>query len=44
MINDDFVQLGAGCVHVCDVLKSGIKGDAEYLTESVKKVVFDLKQ
>jgi len=38
MINDeDFVQLSADCIHVCDVLRSGIKGrDAECLAESAK--------
>jgi len=38
MINEeDFVQLSADCVHLCDVLRSGIKGrDAECLAESAK--------
>jgi len=46
MINEeDFVQLSANCVHLCDILRSGIKGrDVECLAESVKKVIFDLEQ
>jgi len=45
MINEeDFVQLSADCVHVCDVLRSGTKGrDVECLAESAKKAIFDLE-
>ena len=46
MINEeDFVQLSADCIHVCDVLRIGIEGrDIGHLSESAKKAIFDLER
>jgi len=42
---EEFVQLTTDCVHVCDVLRAGIKRrDTDCLNESVKKAISDLEQ